>query len=176
MGPMSVSPPLRALGVLTGIVRSKRLGAAHLCLWCSSLAKRSSSTGAKTGPRLVANVLNLQVAHTKLSHSRAFIVRVYPLQTHEMLFDAHWHAFRVFGGIPGRGIYDNMKTAVDRVGRGKQRDVNARFKAMASHYVFEPEFCNPAAGWEKGQVEKNVRDARNRLVAGHACLQGSGVS
>ena len=107
--------------------------------------------------------VKLQVAHTKLSHSRAFIVRAYPLQTHEMLFDAHWHAFRAFGGIPGRGIYDNMKTAVDRVGRGKQRDVNARFKAMASHYVFEPEFCNPAAGWEKGQVEKNVRDARNRL-------------
>lgn len=49
------------------------------------------------------------------------------------------------------------------VGRGKQRDINARFKAMASHYVFEPEFCNPAAGWEKGQVEKNVQDARNRM-------------
>ena len=77
--------------------------------------------------------VKLQVAHTKLSHSRAFIVRVYPLQTHEMLFDAHWHAFRVFGGIPGRGIYDNMKTAVDRVGRGKQRDVNARFKADGTH-------------------------------------------
>ena len=56
-----------------------------------------------------------------------------------------------------------MKTAVDRVGRGKQRDVNARFKAMASHYVFETEFCNPAADWEKGQVEKNIRDARSRL-------------
>ena len=107
--------------------------------------------------------LKLQVAHIKLSHSRAFLVRAYPLQTHEMLFDAHWHAFRVFGGVPGRGIYDNMKTAVDRVGRGKQRDVNARFSAMTSHYVFEPEFCNPAAGWEKGQVEKNVRDARHRL-------------
>ena len=107
--------------------------------------------------------VKLQVAHIKLSHSRAFLVRAYPLQTHEMLFDAHWHAFRVFGGVPGRGIYDNMKTAVDRVGRGKQRDVNARFKAMASHYVFEPEFCNPAAGWEKGQVEKNVQDARNRM-------------
>lgn len=107
--------------------------------------------------------VKLQVAHIKLSHSRAFLVRAYPLQTHEMLFDAHWHAFRVFGGVPGRGIYDNMKTAVDRVGRGKQRDVNARFRAMTSHYVFEPEFCNPAAGWEKGQVEKNVRDARHRL-------------
>ena len=107
--------------------------------------------------------VKLQVAHIKLSHSRAFLVRAYLLQTHEMLFDAHWHAFRVFGGIPSRGIYDNMKTAVDRVRRGKQRDVNARFLAMTSHYVFEPEFCNPAAGWEKGQVEKNVRDARHRL-------------
>ena len=105
----------------------------------------------------------LQVAHIKLSHSRAFLVRAYLLQTHEMLFDAHWHGFRVFGGVPDRGIYDNMKTAVDRVGRGKERQVNARFLAMTNHYVFEPQFCNPASGWEKGQVEKNVQDARPRL-------------
>ena len=72
----------------------------------------------------------LQMAHIKLSHSRAFLLRAYPLQTHEMLFDAHWHAFRVFGGVPGRGIYDNMKTAVDRVGRGKERQINMRFLAM----------------------------------------------
>ena len=65
---------------------------------------------------------------------------------------------------PERGIYDNMKTAVDKVGRGKQRQVNARFRAMVSHFLFEAEFCNPAAGWEKGQVEKNVRDARHRLL------------
>ena len=105
----------------------------------------------------------LQVAHIKLSHSRAFLVRAYLLQTHEMLFDAHWHGLRVLGGVPERGIYDNMKTAVDRVGRGKERQINMRFLAMANHYVFEPEFCNPAAGWEKGQVEKNVQDARPRL-------------
>ena len=107
--------------------------------------------------------IKLQVAHFKLSHSRAFIVRAYPLQTHEMLFDAHTRAFEVLGGVPRRGIYDNMKTAVDRVRRGKERDVNARFSAMVSHYLFEAEFCNPASGWEKGQVEKNVRDARHRL-------------
>ena len=107
--------------------------------------------------------VKLQVAHTKLSHSRVFAVRAYPLQTHEMLFDAHHHAFRVLGGIPRRGIYDNMKTAVDRVGSGKARQVNARFAAMASHYLFDVEFCNPASGWEKGQVEKNVQDARRRL-------------
>ena len=105
----------------------------------------------------------LQVAHFKLAHSRAFIVRAYPLQTHEMLFDAHEHGFRVLGGVPRRDIYDNMRTAVDRVGTGKARQVNARFAAMASHYVFDPEFCNPAAGWEKGQIEKNVQDARRRL-------------
>lgn len=97
--------------------------------------------------------VKLQVAHMKLSHSRAFLVRAYLLQTHEMLFDAHWHGFRVFGGVPGRGIYDNMRTALDKVGKGKQRDVNARFKAMASYYVFDPEFCNPPAGWEKGQEQ-----------------------
>ncbi len=56
--------------------------------------------------------VKLQVVHIKLSHSRAFLVRAYPLQTHEMLFDAQWHAFRVFGGVPGRGIYDSK---VDRV-------------------------------------------------------------
>ena len=82
------------------------------------------------------------------------------------MFDAHWHAFRVLGGVPERGIYDNMKTAVDRVGRGKAREVNIRFLAMANHDVFEPEFCNPAAGWEKGQVEKNVRDSRHQMLHG----------
>ena len=79
------------------------------------------------------------------------------------VFDAHNHAFVVLGGVPRRGIYDNMRTAVDRVRRGKERDVNARFATMVSHFLFEAEFCNPASGWEKGQVEKNVRDARHRL-------------
>ena len=105
----------------------------------------------------------LQVAHFKLSYSRAFILRAYPQQTHEMLFDAHNHAFRVLGGVPRRGIYDNMRTAVDKIGRGKERQVNARFSAMVSHFLFEAEFCNPASGWEKGQIEKNVQDARHRL-------------
>ena len=105
----------------------------------------------------------LQIAHFKLSHSRAFFLRAYPLQTHEMLFDAHNHAFATFGGVPARGIYDNMKTAVDKVKRGKQRDVNIRFTAMVSHYLFDAEFCNPASGWEKGQIEKNVQDSRHRI-------------
>jgi len=63
----------------------------------------------------------------------------------------------VFGGVPGRGIYDNMKTAVDRVGRGKERQVNIRFLAMTNHYVFAPEFCNPARmGKAKGRRHRDL--------------------
>lgn len=83
-----------------------------------------------------------------------------------MLFDAHNHAFRVFQGVPEHGIYDNMQTAVDAVKKGKERIVNRRFLAMVSHYLFEADFCNPAAGWEKGQIEKNVRDARSIIWQG----------
>jgi transposase len=99
----------------------------------------------------------LRVARFKLSYSRAFFLRAYPQQTHEMPFDAHNHAFRVLGGVPRRGIYDNMRTAVDKIGRGKEWRVNARFSAMVSHFLFEAKLCNPASGWEKGQIEKNVR-------------------
>ena len=105
----------------------------------------------------------LQVAHLKLCASRAFVLMVYPSQGHEMLFDAHTRAFTALGGISKRGIYDNRKTAVDKVGKGKGRTVNARFAALASHYLFDPDFCNVASGWEEGVVEKNVQDSRWRI-------------
>lgn len=105
----------------------------------------------------------LQVAHLKLCASRAFVLMAYPSQSHEMLFDAHTRAFAELGGIPKRGIYDNMRTAVDKVGKGKERTINARFAALASHYLFDPDFCNVASGWEKGVVEKNVQDSRRRI-------------
>jgi transposase len=106
---------------------------------------------------------NVQVAHLKLCASRAFWLVAYPSQGHEMLFDAHTRSFQALGGVTRRGIYDNMRTAIDKVGRGKERQVNARFAAMVSHFLFEAAFCNPASGWEKGQIEKNVQDARHRL-------------
>jgi transposase len=104
-----------------------------------------------------------QVSHLKLCASRAFWLVAYPSQGHEMLFDAHTRGFAALGGVARRGIYDNMKTAVDRVGRGKNRDVNSRFAALCAHYLFDPDFCNVASGWEKGVVEKNVQDSRRRI-------------
>jgi len=102
-------------------------------------------------------------AHMKLCASRAFVLVAYPSQGHEMLFDAHTRGFLALGGIPKRGIYDNMKTAVDKVKKGKERIVNARFAALCAHYLFDADFCNVASGWEKGVVEKNVQDSRRRI-------------
>jgi transposase len=83
---------------------------------------------------------------------------------------------RFWAGCPKRGIYDNMRTAVDKVGKGKQRSVNARFETMTGHYLFEAEFCNRAAGWEKGIVEKNVQDRRRHIwrEVGETTLEQSG--
>ncbi len=106
----------------------------------------------------------VQLAHMKLCASRAFWLVAYPSQGHEMLFDAHTQCLTGLGGVASRGIYDNMKTAVDQAPRkDRGRVVNARFAAMAAHYLFEPDFCNVAAGWEKGRVEKGVQDARRRI-------------
>jgi transposase len=105
----------------------------------------------------------VKVAHMRLCHSRMFYVRAYPRESQEMVFDAHDRAFAFFGGACQRGIYDNMKTAVDAIFVGRERKYNRRFEQMCGHYLVEPVACTPASGWEKGQVEKNVQDARRRL-------------
>ncbi|WP_418055101.1 IS21 family transposase [Providencia stuartii] len=108
-------------------------------------------------------VIKLNVAHFRLCHSQAYFVRAYPRQTVEMLIDAHNHAFQFFGGTPQRGIYDNPKTIVKKIGRGKERIFNDAFLAMVNHFLIEPVACTPAAGWEKGQVERQVQTLRKRL-------------
>ena len=88
----------------------------------------------------------VKVAHFRLCHSRMFFVAAYPRESQEMVFDAHNRAFKFFGGTCKRGIYDNLKTAVDKVLRGKERKFNTRFEQLCSHYLVEPVACTPAAG------------------------------
>ena len=64
-------------------------------------------------------------------------VRAYPRETQEMVFDAHNRAFAFFKGSCTRGIYDNMKTAVETVFIGKDRQFNRRFLQMCGHYLVE---------------------------------------
>jgi len=56
-----------------------------------------------------------------------------------------------------------MKTAVDAVFVGKDRQYNRRFLQMCSHHLVEPVACTPASGWEKGQVENQVGLVRERF-------------
>jgi len=65
--------------------------------------------------------VTLKVAHVRLCHSRMMFARAYPRETQEMVFDAHDRAFAFFKGACTRGIYDNMKTAVETILVGKDR-------------------------------------------------------
>src|SRR3954466_3616173 len=105
----------------------------------------------------------VKAVHVRLCHSRMMFVRVYPRETQEMVFDAHDRAFALFKGACQRGIYDNMKTAVETIFVGKARLYNRRFLQMCSHYLVEPVACTPASGWEKGQVENQVSLVRERF-------------
>lgn len=112
---------------------------------------------------LAGRVTAVKVAHTKLSFSRVFHATAYLREAQEMVFDAHARAFRFFGGVARRGIYDNMKAAVQTIFAGKSRQYNRHFLRMTSHYLIEPVACTPAAGWEKGQVEHQVGLAREQI-------------
>ena len=105
----------------------------------------------------------VKVAHVRLCHSRMMFVRAYPRETQEMVFDAHDRAFAFLKGACRRGIYDNMKTAVETVFIGKGRLYNRRFLQMCSHCLVDPVACTPASGWEKGQVENQVGLVRERF-------------
>ena len=105
----------------------------------------------------------VKAAHVRLCHSRMLFVRCYPRETQEMVFDAHDRAFALFKGTCVRGIYDNMKTAVETIFVGKGRLYNRRFMQMCSHYLVDPVACTPASGWEKGQVENQVGLVRERF-------------
>jgi transposase len=103
----------------------------------------------------------VKVAQMRLSYSRMPFVRAYFRETQEMVFDAHDRAFAFYGGVCRRGIYDNMKTAMETVFVGRAREYNRRFLQLCSHHLVEPVACTPAAGWEKGQVENQVGTIRD---------------
>ena len=114
--------------------------------------------------------VTVKVAHVRLCYSRMLFVRAYPREAQEMVFDAHDKAFAFFRGTCTRGIYDNMKTAVDAVFMGKDRQFNRRFAQMCGHYLVEPTACTPASGWGEPWVrhwfEYQWRAAKLRTRSG----------
>lgn len=110
--------------------------------------------------KLAGVITRIKVAHIRMCYSRYFLMIAYPNEQLEMVLDAHNKAFEFFKGVCRKGIYDNMKTAVQTVLLGKTRKFNTRFLQMTSHHLFEPIACTPASGWEKGQVENQVDTGR----------------
>ena len=93
--------------------------------------------------RLAGATTKVKAAHMRLCHSRMYLVQIFPRESQEMVFIVRMaarraRAFRLFGGVCRRGIYDNMKTAVSTVFVGKKRDYNRRFQEMCSHHLIEP--------------------------------------
>ena len=108
-------------------------------------------------------VQKVQVAQVRLCYSRLRFCMAFMRQEMAMVIEAHIQAHDFFGGLCGKGIYDNPKTIVGMILRGKERKYNQRFLQLASHYLFEPVACTPGAGWEKGQVENQVSVNRRRI-------------
>lgn len=107
----------------------------------------------------------ISVAHFRLCHSRKPFVIAYPRESQEMVLDAFNEAFDFYGGVARRVIIDNPKTMVTHIGNGKERTFHPRFLALMSHYALEPVACTPASGWEKGQVENQVKSLRKQIFS-----------
>lgn len=101
----------------------------------------------------------------QLSASRVRFVRAYLHEKQEAFLDGFVHAFEFFGGVPTEGLFDNLKTAVQKILQGRDRLEQEAFLALQTHYLFKAEFCNPASGNEKGRIEGTVGYIRrNALV------------
>ena len=100
----------------------------------------------------------------RLSASGRGYARAYLNEAQEVFLDGHVRGFEHFGGVPKRIRYDNLKAAVERVLKGRDRIESDRFIALRSHYGFESFFCQPGikGSHEKGGVEGEVGRFRRR--------------
>lgn len=108
--------------------------------------------------------MTVQLFLMKLSYSRRTFMMAFPSQKQESFFLGHVRAFEFFAGVPARISYDNLKTAVAQVLRGKQRVEQQAFYHFRGLYLFESHFCTPGAGNEKGLVEHSVGYYRRRFM------------
>lgn len=106
----------------------------------------------------------VQLFEMRLCHGKASIVIPYRRATLEAFLDGHVRAFAFFGGVPRRLAYDNLRSAVIRVGPGRERELNQRFLQLRSWYLFDTRFCNVESGNEKGDVENLVKRSQRTYL------------
>ena len=97
-------------------------------------------------------------------YSNAGWTQVFPSENQECLLEGLKRIFYHIGGVPHSLRCDNMSTAVAQVLEGRERVVSEGFQRFMLHHRFQAEFCNPAAGNEKGSVENKVGYTRRNLL------------
>jgi transposase len=96
----------------------------------------------------------------RLMHSGRDFAWLYTRQDQPSFLDGHVRAFEHFGFVPQRIAYDNLKAAVAKHLAGSERQLTVPFEALVSHYLFEPSFCRPRTGHDKGGVESRGKAIR----------------
>ena len=112
------------------------------------------------GVRMDGEDIQVKLFCMRSRYSGKAFVRAYPWERQEMFLDGHIRGFDWYGGVFPTLVFDNLKTAVKQILRGKAGVEQSRFRAFRAHYTFEARFCHPASGQEKGGVEGLVGYAR----------------
>lgn len=96
--------------------------------------------------------------------SGAIFVKAYPSENLESFLDGHIRAFNFFGGVFKVIRYDNLKAAVLKILKGKERIEQEKFRNFHQYYSYHAVFCNPAKGNEKGGVEGIIGYSRRNFL------------
>lgn len=96
----------------------------------------------------------------RLMHSGRDFAWLYPRQDQTCFLDGHVRAFAHLGAVPHRIAYDNLKAAVRKILVGSERELQPRFLALTTHYLFEASFARPRTGHDKGGVEARGKGIR----------------
>jgi transposase len=96
----------------------------------------------------------------RLMHSGRDLAWLYPRQDQTCFLDGHVRAFAHLGAVPHRIAYDNLKAAVRKMLVGSERELQPRFLALTTHYLFEASFARPRTGHDKGGVEARGKGIR----------------
>lgn len=103
-----------------------------------------------------------------LPYSDVWFCVCYPKENAESFADGHARAFKFFGGVSRRSLYDNPGYAVKHGSgpiKGRERNLTDTFTELQSRFLFEAVFANTYSGNEKGSVERKVRTIRSRLFS-----------
>ena len=101
---------------------------------------------------------------TTWAYSNAPFVLAFPFERTEAILAGMAAAFEFFGCVPKEVWWDNPKTVATLILPGRQRQIHPRYAALASHYVFDPQFCMPRRGQEKPDAESTVKAVQRRFA------------